>query len=117
MTILTSQATSHLQAPNWLQTLSYGGLRQPSEYWFNGAQKMENEFRAYHETGLRKHRHVIKSFANRVSKHNKDVPQAAILLFFRTRTFIRLHYLNRQSAAAAANKKRFTAKKMKKVTQ
>src|SRR6218665_1276197 len=97
----------------WLPCLSRGGLRIPSGGWFRAVEQLENDFRAQHGLGLRKEKNVIASLVRTLTTKFPTVPEAAIRCFIRTRTFIRMRYLNRQKF----NTKKFVTKKMKKVTQ
>src|SRR6218665_1585877 len=97
----------------WLPCLSRGGLRIPSDDWFRAVEQLENDFRAYHGSGLRKEKNVIASLVRELTTKFPTVPEAAMRCFIRTRTFIRMRYLNRQKL----NTKKFVTKKMKKVTQ
>ena len=98
----------------WIQALSRGGLRQPSVDWYQTVQSLETEFQHYHGDGKRiRHDHgVIKRLVYKLSANHPLVPKEAITLFIKARTFIRMRYINRQSDSS---KKRFVAKKMKKV--
>src|SRR6218665_653648 len=95
----------------WLSCLSRGGLRIPSDGWFRAVEQLENDFRAQHGLGLRKEKNVIASLVRTLTTKFPTVPEAAIRCFIRTRTFIRMRYLNRQKL----NTKKFVTKKMKKV--
>ena len=97
----------------WIQTLSRGGLRQPSLVWFQTVQSLEREFRSYHGTGLRKEPGVIKTLVMTLVNKYSSAPASAVKCFIKTRTFIRMRQLNKK----AASTKRFVAKKMKKVVQ
>ena len=72
----------------WIQTLSRGGLRQPSLVWFQTVQSLEREFRSYHGTGLRKEPGVIKTVV--MTLVNKYLSASAVKCFIKTRTFIRI---------------------------
>ena len=97
---------------SWLQQLSRGGLRQPSESWLQTARCLERDFRSYHGSSLRNERQVVSRLVTAMAIKHPLTPVAAIRCFVRTRTFIRMRYLNRKTM----NTKRFVTKKIKKVT-
>ena len=98
---------------SWIQTLTCGGLRQPTHSWFETVQLLESEFRKFHGSGLRKDSGIIRKLTATLSQTISDAPKLAIACFVKTRTFIRLRQINRKSAST----KRFVAKKKRKYTK
>jgi hypothetical protein len=80
----------------WLTSLSRGGLFQPSQEFFSQIQALEKLFKEIHGNGISTNPDVIKSFLNYVLSQNLNIHPKICHCFAKTRTFIRLKYLNHQ---------------------
>ena len=92
-------------ATPWIKHLSNGGLIVPSDVFVAACGGFEKEFNTFHN----KHKNGIDQNPNAISRMNDVLmrafpswPEDILLLFAKTRTFIRMKYLNNQLKAGGA---------------
>lgn len=82
---------------SWIETMSKGGLRIPSNEFLQCAKIIEESFTEFHGLSLRKECNVIKTvkmLADEKIKHLK-IPEEAVNRFILVRTYIRMRHLNK----------------------
>lgn len=82
---------------DWIACLSRGGLLHPKDNLMEAAKILEHEFCLLHRTTLSKQSQIFKILADKVFselKDNSNISYEVIYYFCRTRTYIRLKYLN-----------------------
>ncbi|KAB0805345.1 hypothetical protein PPYR_02315 [Photinus pyralis] len=84
--------------PSWVQSLSFGGLIQPSAEWMRQMQVMETYFIKFHKDNFSPGKIIIKRTTNyiikKLQKKKIDVPYELVKSFSKQRIFIRIKYLN-----------------------
>jgi len=78
----------------WIDALSKGGLVVPSEDFLCKVYQMEQIFRAVHGTNILGECNIIKKLSNLYIRELPSLPEEVLKKFAKTRTFIRLKYLN-----------------------
>lgn len=107
--------------PSWVQSLSFGGLIQPSEEWAENVQILEKYFKKFHNATFKKCKHIVKRTTAYLCKHNANLPKKLVESFARQRIFMRIKYLNSNCSNVSLKRKRETdserkvIKKMKKI--
>lgn len=84
--------------PNWIDFVSKGNLKTPSDNLFHTVQIMEKYFKNLHGDGLSNEKQIFKSLTNTLKPHieHLNIPTEVVQCLVRTRTYIRLNNLNRQ---------------------
>jgi hypothetical protein len=95
----------------WLSALSRGGLTQPSTEFFDQVKKFENEFQSFHGSSISKECNIVKNFQNLLLKKFPNLNPKVALKYSRTRTFIRMKFLNHELRSKSNALKRREAKK------
>jgi hypothetical protein len=101
---------------SWTQHISKGGLKVPSYDMLNMTRRMNKYFLIFHETNntnkwkVNRMRGVISTLVSRISADFPDIDVAVIKSFVKTRTFIRIKFLN-QKIQQLKHKKRNIRKK------
>jgi len=91
----TSEACPYQQTNYpWLTALSRGGLTQPSTEFFNMIKQFENIFLQFHGPTLSKESNVIKNFQKVLLQKFPSLHPKIAMKYSRTRTFIRIKFLN-----------------------
>ena len=67
----------------------------PSEEWMDTAKQMEVAFTSVHKQGISKESGVITSMCDMLSEKFPSLHKKVIKVFVRTRTFIRIRFLNK----------------------
>lgn len=80
--------------PSWVQSLSFGGLMDPSEEWYQSVLNMDKHFTDIHKTGFAFKTKIIEHTTSLITKEIKNVPEILIQAFVRQRVFIRIKYQN-----------------------
>lgn len=97
---------------DWLSCISRGNCIFPSEELHTVAKVMNDEFLAFHGTGLSKESKIFDKVADIVSEKTSNVlPKSVISCLVRTRTYIRLRHMN--IVIRIDNSSRKKSKKMK----
>ena len=78
----------------WINALSKGGLVVPSEDFVSKVYHLEKIFQSVHGSEVLSECNVIKKLANLYIRAVPSVPSEVLKKFAKTRTFIRLKYLN-----------------------
>ena len=78
----------------WLAALSRGGLRQPSDSFFKLIQDYEKVFESVHGDKISLKPNVTKELHKKLMAQFPESESAVALKYSRTRTHIRLRYLN-----------------------
>lgn len=56
--------------PSWVQSLSFGGLTEPSTSWKNNVFRMDKYFVKYHKDTFREKQNIMKNTVIYISKKN-----------------------------------------------
>lgn len=80
--------------PSWIQSLSFGGLTQPSDEWTQQVTLMDKYFQKYHRQEFCDKKDVIKKTTEYIATKVTDVPKELIHSFARQRIFVRIKFLN-----------------------
>jgi hypothetical protein len=83
----------------WIRHLSRGGLVEPSTIWFKTFRLFDEYFMTFHPAKVDKKPLVVKRLVDWIKTDFPEVPVAAIHLFAKTRTIIRVTSINQQAAA------------------
>ena len=78
----------------YMTILSRGGLKMPSKRFVNYLERFETKFRIFHGLKVNEVHDPIKSFAKELLRDFPGFPWDILLLFSKTRFFIRLKTLN-----------------------
>ncbi len=107
----------HGTSSPWIVHLSNGGLTVPAEDFFEACCKFEKSFVAFHSS----HKNLIDQEPDVISRmhrqlvcHFPEWPSDVLLFFAKTRTFIRLKYVNHNLKVQEAKAK---LRKLKQVGQ
>ena len=95
----------------WLAALSRGGLTQPSTEFFNQIKEFENIFQLFHGSNISKESNVIKNFQKVLLKKFPSLHPKIAMKYSRTRTFIRMKFLNHELRSKSRAVQRREAKK------
>ena len=109
-TYKTDEATSlhSYNMPSWLQSLSYGGLVQPSNEWVEQVNTMESYFQKFHKNKFKRGKGIIARTGKYIRKYLNDIPPELVKEFCRQRIFIRIKFLNLKKETKLRRKDRFT---------
>ena len=103
----SSQATDGPLQALWVRFLSQGGLTVPTEAFYAEFLRLEAAFCAHHELEpdqLSRKPRVIADFIAVLRKKFPAVPIAAVRVFARLRTFMRMKYINDARRTASLEK-------------
>lgn len=89
----------------WIESLSRGGLTVPSQSLIVMVNSAEKIFNSYHGSGLNKEPGVIQAFFTQLTTKFPNISKKVLKKLARTRTFIRLRYLNRKAHAESILKR------------
>ncbi len=101
------QQTNH----PWLTALSRGGLTQPSTEFFDQIKQFEKVFQLFHGSDISRESNVIKNFRKVLLKEFPTLHPKIAIKYSRTRTFIRMKYLNHKLHSKSSAVQRREAKK------
>ena len=96
----------------WLEALSRGGLRQPTDHFFGLIQKYEEIFQSVHGNGISFEPNVIKNLQAKILASFPESKPAVALKYAKTRTHIRLKYLNASLRASQESAKARDSKQL-----
>ena len=92
----------------WIESLSRGGLTVPSDSFLIACHAFEKEFNLFHnshENHVDEGLNVTKRMTSLLMSKHPSWPEDILKLFVKTRTFIRLKYLNNLLKATGAKAK------------
>lgn len=102
----------------WTEQISKGNLTIPSDQLFKSTKRLEDLFNKFHGNGLSKEPKIIKTVTEMLLKrdenHVVNLPLKVAECLVRTRTFIRLNYLNKKISELATKNKIEKQRKLKK---
>jgi hypothetical protein len=101
----------------WLAALSRGGLTLPSVDFFNQVKQFEKVFQLYHGSNISKESNVIKNFQKLLLQKFPALNPKIAIKYTRTRTFIRMKYLNHKLRSKSSAVQRREAKKKTQFTK
>lgn len=78
----------------WISALSKGGLVIPSQKFLSEVYQLERIFQSVHGNEISKDFGIIKKLTNLYKQEMGSIPDEVLLKFARTRTFIRVKFLN-----------------------
>lgn len=83
---------------SWIDFVSKGNLKTPSDNLFQAIQIMETHFKNLHGDRLSNEKQIFKTLTNALTPHieHLNIPTEVVQCLVRTRTYIRLNNLNRQ---------------------
>ncbi len=85
----------------WIEQISYGGLTFPSKEWLEQVKKFEEVFKQFHgKDGISREKGIIQKIQHNLKEAFPSVPEAAIKMYGKTRTHIRIKYLRSQNVTA-----------------
>lgn len=95
---------------SWIQHNSKGNLRTPSKILLKCAMILEELFNQFHGKNINKEPKVMTKVVNcmlkEIDKQNLNIPLKVLQCLVRTRTFIRLNYLNKCISSLSVNQKK-----------
>jgi hypothetical protein len=97
----------------WICALSRGGLTAPSEDFFSKIKKFENTFKELHGNSIDRNFQIISNATKKICLENPGFPAEVVKTFVKTRTFIRIKFLNHQLKVVAESKRARNLKKIK----
>jgi hypothetical protein len=116
----TKDLTFHTYAmPSWLQSLSFGGLIEPSSEWLSRVKIMEKYYQKYHKQQFQEGKNIIKRTTEYTKKMNKPniITDELISAFSRQRVFVRIKYLNAKKEKMMLRKRKLSIDKSTKRTK
>ncbi|KAE9526253.1 hypothetical protein AGLY_013884 [Aphis glycines] len=83
---------------NWIDFVSKGNLKTPSDNLFQAIQIMETHFKNLHGDHLSNEKQIFKTLTNALTPHIEhiNISTEVVQCLVQTRTYIRLNNLNRQ---------------------
>lgn len=90
---------------SWIKAVSRGGLFTPSQSLLLLLNSLEDKFKEYHGEKLNSVRDPIGQFALITENENPEIPGEILRLFSKTRFFIRLKHLNKETQVLSAKKR------------
>ena len=96
----SSECYSIRKTAPWIAALSRGGLVIPTERFMAQLYEMEKIFNAFHGDSISSHQHIIRTFFRMCQSKIQDVPPDVLMKYARTRTFIRVRFLNSKLRAS-----------------
>jgi hypothetical protein len=96
----------------WIFALSRGGLTAPSQNFVSTIKKFEKTFQEIHGSSISKRKCIIADAARKICEENQSFPSEVIKTFVKTRTFIRIKFLNHQLKVQADSNKARNSKKL-----
>ena len=97
----------------WIFALSRGGLTAPTQNFVSTIKKFEKTFQDIHGSSISKKNNVISDATEKICEENQNFPTEVIKTFVKTRTFIRIKFLNHQLKVQAESNKARNSKKIK----
>ena len=104
--------SSYNNKTKWITCLSQGGLFHPSPEFFDACKIFELHFNDFHGKELSRVYDPIVSFANILVDHYPMWDKEILMLYSKTRFFIRLKHLNKQIKAKETSEKSRSLKQM-----
>lgn len=98
----------------WTEQLSRGNLTTPSHVLFKCAQELEKLFAKFHGDNISKDQYIIKTVTQMLLEKETNLPLKVVECLVRTRTYIRINYLNKKILDIAAKNKIEKQKKLRK---
>jgi hypothetical protein len=96
----------------WICALSRGGLTAPSKFLMDKINQFEDIFNQIHGSSINSKPQIIKTTIKLISHHFPTFPVEVITKYARTRTFLRVKFLNHNlKCEAEATRARNAAKK------
>ena len=89
----------------WIKHLSHGGLTIPSDSFVAACHQFEDKFNSFHschKNNVDQDEKVIKRMCDVLTENFPAWPPEVLMLFAKTRTFIRIKYLNYKIKATEA---------------
>lgn len=103
---------------SWLQHVSRGNLTTPSTILLKCAMLLEKLFNDFHGKNINKEPKVMTRVSNyllnEIKKENLNIPLKVVQCLVRTRTFIRLNYLNKCISSLSVTQKKENSRKVQK---
>ena len=90
---------------SWISRITFGGLMEPTSSWLEDARKLEAEFLEHHGNGIRRGDNIINALISALQKY-PQMHSLATRCHIRTRTFLRMRFLNRESSERARERRR-----------
>jgi hypothetical protein len=97
----------------WIFALSRGGLTAPAQNFVATIQQFEKTFQEIHGNFISNKKNIIADATKKICKENQTFPSEVIKTFVKTRTFIRIKFLNHQLKVQAESNKARNIKKIK----
>ena len=109
----TNSLTEHQkQSCPWIAALSRGGLTVPSPKFVAAVCELEAFFNEVHGSAISRASSVIRATAEQAILKFPSIPPDIIRAFIKTRTFIRIRYLNHQLRFSDESAKRRNERKL-----
>ena len=89
----------------WIRHLSNGGLTIPSDAFVTACHQFEGKFNSFHgshKNNIDQDENVIQRMCDILVENFPSWPREVLMLFAKTRTFIRIKYLNHKIKATEA---------------
>ena len=104
----TREASNQGQSSStWISALSRGGLTLPSDNFFKQVRLFEEVFKDIHgKNGLNAQHKVMATTEHQILCRFKSVPVDVVKKYVRTRTFIRIKFLNQRLKEEKETKKK-----------
>lgn len=84
--------------PSWVQSLSFGGLTEPSSSWKSDVERLDKWFVKIHKEKFKIKTKIVNRTTNFISKKEPLLAKKLINSFVRQRVFVRIKYLNLKKA-------------------
>lgn len=100
--------TMHSYAmPSCVQSLSFGGLTEPSISWQKDVERLNKWFTKIHKGNFKLKKNIVKKTTHMISKKEPLIAKQIINAFVRQRVFVRIKYINvNQNETLISSKKR-----------
>lgn len=99
--------TSSNRNKSWIDCVSRGGLKTPSDDLLTAMKLMETDFKMLHGDKLSKSSGIMTTLSSMIKSkiQHLNLPQEVVMCMVRTRTFIRLNNMNREMKCGSLHKK------------
>ena len=96
-----SQNHFEIVSAPWIRALSRGGLMVPTAHFYEKICQFEKMFSEFHGENICREKKVVATLALKICHSHQEIPEDVIKKFVKTRTFIRIKFLNHQLQAKA----------------
>lgn len=92
--------------PSWVQSLSFGGLTEPSLSWKENVEKMDKWFIKLHRNNFKFKTNIVKRTSHFIFRKVSNILYKLVYSFVKQRVFIRIKYINTKKDETSSVKRK-----------